>query len=508
MAVLKLLSVTLNKFAWRTDDLFPAVRRPSAGIFLPSALAVVALIFLASPAMSAGAAQQAARAGTAPVTSGKTVAPQQAIDLVNEGNRLLERNDFTAAEAALQRAVQEYPAFAAAHRGLGMALWRQGQLGRAWQELSTVAQLEPESAQAHFELGRLAWHIYSGAAEKAAATAGLSPDDFRSLALSEVEKAASLSPRDFNMRLELSELEVDAGRRKEAQADALGAIPLATSASERSLAHVALARASLATGDQMRAEAEYKKAIEENPASGGAYLGLGQICLLQQNPAEAEKYFQQAVHVSPDLAPAYAALAKLLVDTHQRTEALAMLQKAVALDPEDWQSQYELAKLDMEAGESEAAKNLFTKIIAEQPDFLPAGEQLALMRLRQGDVPGAMARAQTLVARNPRAAEGHRVLALAFWRERQTDASLAECALALNADPQSTSMLALQALELWQTKRRRDAQRVLREVAHRDPSILSAMTFCRLIVCGVADFPLVSDFLHQNRWILEPPDTQ
>ena len=506
MAVLKLLSRTRSKFACRIRSF--CARNWWRRISLPMFVAGLALACLAGVATGLPAFAQAGKVPKTSAAAAKPAPSQQTMELVNQGNGLLDRKDFTGAVAAFQKAIQKDPTFAAAHRGLGIAWWRQGRLGAAWQELGSVARLEPDSAQAHYELGQVAWQIYSGRSDKAAANTGLAPADFRSIALSEIAKASSLEAHDFKIRLALAELELDAGQKDQAQADALGAVALASSAAERSSAHVTLARAWIATGDQMRAQAEYKKAIEEDPSSGTAYLGLGEICLFQQNPAEAEKYFNQAIQASPDLAPAYAALAKLLAGSHQRGEALAMLQKAVALDPEDWQSQFELAKLLMEAGDAARAKDLLTKILAGQPNFLPAGEQLALLSLRQGDVAGAIARAQSLLAHNPRAAEGHRVLALAFWRERQTDASLAECAQALAVDPDSNSMLALQAVELWQTKRRQDARRVLRETAKRDPGILSPVTFCRLIVCGGADIQVVGDFLHQNRWILEPANSQ
>ncbi|HXH48572.1 MAG TPA: tetratricopeptide repeat protein [Terriglobia bacterium] len=459
------------------------------------------------PAMSVGAAQQADNNTAAPQSAASDTPSQQVVALVNDGNGLLERKDYAGAEAAYQKALQVDPAFAAAHRGLGIALWREGALARAWQELSTVARLEPKSAQAHYELGQVAWALYSGPAEGAAAT-GLSADDFRSMALSEVQKATSLSPRDFNMRLELAQIELDAGKAKDAQADALGAISLASSAAERSRAQVALARAYSATGDELRAGAEYRKAIEEDPSSGPAYLGLGQISLSRQDSAGAEKYFNQALRVSPGLGPAYAALARIYLAARQLGQAMGMLKKAVALDPDDWQSEFELGKLLMQFGDAARAKELFTKIVGARPDFLPAGEQLALMHLRQGDVQGAVAQAQALAARNPQAAEGHRVLALAFWRERQTDESLAECAQALAVDPHSTSMQALQAFVLWQTKRRGEARKVLHDVASREPGILSPVTFCREIVCGSSDVLLVGTFLRDNRWILRTPADQ
>jgi tetratricopeptide (TPR) repeat protein len=508
MAVLKSLFAIQNRFSCRNDGLSNMARIYRRLAFRLRWPAGLALVCLACAANGYGAGQQAAApAATTKPAVGKEPS-QQAVELVNQGNGLLDRKDFSRAEAAYQKAIQIDPAFAAAHRGLGLAFWRQRELGQAWQELNTVASLEPESGQAHYELGQLAWSVASGPGGNASATAGLSTQDFRAIALSEIQKAASLEPHNFSMRLDLSEIELEAGQKKEAQADALGAIPLATNASERARAHVALARAYSATGDELRAEGEYKKAIGEEPSSGAAYLGLGQISLSERNPAQAQRYFTQAIQISPGLGSAYAALGQLYIQAHQRGEALQMLQKAVALDPDDWQSQYELGKLLLASGQSARARDLFTKILAGQPDFLPAGEQLALLQLHQGDVQGAMAQGQRLVARNPHAAEGHRVLALVFWRQKQSDASLAECAQALAVDPHSTSMLALQALVLWQTKRRKDARMVLREVARGDPSILSPVTFCRQIVCGSDDVPLVGEFLSRNRWILGPPDAQ
>jgi tetratricopeptide (TPR) repeat protein len=509
MAVLKLLFATRNRFVCRSKAACGIARgfRPKRTHAAVCAALLLACLLVSRSSLGAG--QQAAGSAAAPPPPAAMSVPSpQAMALVSQGSGLLQHNDLAGAVSAFQKAIQDDPSFGAAHRGLGIALWQQGNLSGAWQEMNAVARLEPESARAHYELGRLAGHIASGPAKKAAADTGLSAGDLHEIALSEVQKASSLAPHDFNMRLELSQLELNAGRKKDAQADALGALPLASTAVERAMGHVALARAFSSTGDEMRAEAEYKKAAQENPSGGAAYLGLGEIALFQQNTAQAAQYFNQAVQQAPDYGPAYAALAQLYIHAHRRTEALGMLQKAVALDPGDWQSQYELGKLLMEAGESAKAKELFIKIFAAQPDFLEAGEQLALIHLRQGDVQGATDGAQQLLMRNPQAVEGHRVLALAYWRERQEENSLAECAQALAVDPHSTSMLALQSLVLWQTKRRKDARRVLLEVARSDPSILSPVVFCRQIVCGSADVTLVREFLRENRWILAPPGGQ
>lgn len=486
-------------------------RRPSfqaclAAVLLMLAVPVCEIGYGAVGQQTNSAAPSRPAAHSANKPSSQVGASQQEIELVNQGNELMDRKDYAGAESEYKKALLAYPQFAAAHRGLGIALWRQRKMGRAWQELTKVSRLEPDSAQAHFDLGQLAWEIYNG--NPAASNTGLSSSDYRSIALSEVQKAVLLKPHDFNMRVQLSQMELAAGQQKAAKADAKAAASLGSSAAERASAHVALAQAQFSSGDELNAEAEYKKAIQEDPSIGTAYLGLGQIALFQQHAAQAQQYFTQAIHVSPGLGPAYAALGKLYLQGHQLGEAVMMLRKAVALDPTDWHSRYELGKILMQSGESARAKEMFTKILAARPDFLPAAEQLALMHLRQGDVAGAITQAQALLSRNPQALQGHQVLALAYWRERQFESSLAECAQVLALDPQSISMQALQALELWQTKHHGDARRILRDLARKDPSILSAVTFCRQIVCGSGDVKLVGDFLHDNRWILETPANQ
>lgn len=507
MAGLKSLFMTLSKFTHGISGDLRCARRPRRRFFAGRFRAGLLLAGVAVFGTILGAGQQPESIARAPQPAASAAPSPEALALVNEGNGLLDRNDFAGAETYYQKALETSPDLPAAHRGLGLALWREGALARAWQELSTVARLEPSSGRAHFELGQLAWAIYSGPSEVVTA-AGLTAGDFRSMALSEVQKASALAPQDFNMRLELAEIELEAGKKKEAEADALGSVALASTAAERSQAHVALARAYSATGDELRSEAEFRKAIEENASSGPAYLGLGQISLSQSDPAQAEKYFNQAIHVSPELGAAYAALAMIYVAARQLGQAMGLLKKAVSLDPDDWQSEFELGKLQMRSGDAAGAKELFTKIVAARPDFLPAGAELALMALRQGDAQGAITQAQALAARDPGAAEGHRVLALAYWRERQNDASLAECAQALAVDPHSTSMQALEAFVLWQSKRHGEARRVLQGAATRDPEILSPVTFCREIVCGSSDVLLVGAFLRDNRWILRTPADQ
>lgn len=510
MAVLKSLFTTRGKFASPNDGLSPLVKTPlrfhtcawvAIALFIVCGLSVKPGNILAAKPAADGTALKSQQQSEASATANAQI-------LVEQGNDRLSHKDFAAAEAAFREAIAQDPTLAVAHRGLGLALWEQGNAEAAWKELRLAARLDPGSASAHYVLSQLAWFLYQHPPAQGGGIQGLSPGDYQALALSEAEKAAELDPRNFKMRLNLAELNLAVGRDKQAQSDAAKAIPLASTPVERSNGHVTLARALVSTDEEDAAEAEYKKALKDNPANGMAYLSLGQLRLFQRKPAEAASYFHRAIQVSPDLEPAYVALAELLQKAHDYAEARALFEKAVALNPQDWRARYQLAVLLMEGGQSARAKDMLTRIVAEQEDFLPAREQLALLLLRQGDLEGALAQAQTLIARDPQAEEGHRVMALVRWRERKLDSSLAECALALAANPHSASMLLLQSIELWQEKRKRDAQAAFRQAAQADPDVGSASTFCRLIACDSQDIPLVDEFLKKNRWILYPPGTE
>ncbi|HVA00924.1 MAG TPA: tetratricopeptide repeat protein [Terriglobia bacterium] len=508
MAVLKSLFTSLAKSASLPKGFVSAhKRRPERDAFAlgPWILLLACLIGFGA---GSGSREQSPAAVTPPGTQNQPESSAKAQSLLQQGAEHVVQKDYAGAEAAFREAIEDDPTLAAAHRELGLALWAQGHPAAAWKELRLAARLDPRDANVHYALGKLAWLLYQEPAAREAEIQGLSPDDFQSLALSEIEKAVTLAPGNFKMRLDLAELTLAVGHDKQAQTQAEEAIPLATSHVDRSLAHVTMARALLATGDEDGAQREYQKALAENPKNASAYLNLGQLRLFQHKSMEAANYFRQAIATSPDLQPAYVALAQLLTNAHQPAEARALFEKAVTLDPKDWHTRYEFALLLMDAGQSSRAKDILTGIAAHQEDFLPAREQLALLLLRQGDLTGAQAQAQDLIARNPQAGEGHRVMALVLWRERKIEPSLSECAMALAVDPHSTSMLALQAIALWQEKQKQNAQAAFREAARTDPSIASGSTFCRLIACDSRDIPLVDEFLRKNRWVLNPPEAQ
>lgn len=434
-----------------------------------------------------------------------------AMELTAQGFDLLARKDALTAEAVFRRAIEAQPELGAAHRGRGLALWHLGQARAGLRELTIATRLDPEDAEAHLAVGRLAWALSreSQSAEPAKSSiptgntedrADSPPSAYQALALEELRKALSLRPNDAEIRLNLASAFLEIGRAQDAMAEAAEAVRLKPSASAR----LVLGQAFFAAGEEDKAESEFKGALALDPSSAGARLGLGQLRLRQRRLAEAEEEFRQAVDLAPESAPAYTALAQALIAAGHTEQARGLLEKATALDPADWRSAFQLATLLIESGEASRATNLFQQVSRQSPDFLPAREQLGLDRLRHGDLKAADAEAETLVANHPQAAEGHRLMALVLWRQRDYETSLAECALALDAEPDSAATQALQAIELWQLDRKKEAGAAFGRAAKTQPQLGSAEVFCRLVLCEARDIAAVQDFLRKSRWRITP----
>ncbi|HEV2350707.1 MAG TPA: tetratricopeptide repeat protein [Terriglobia bacterium] len=423
--------------------------------------------------------------------------------LIAQGFEMLSRKDAASAEAAFRKAIEARPEMAAAHRGLGLALWAQGKGNAALRELTLATQLAPDSPDAHIELGRHAWALSAQPDKSKAGSGNRSPSELRALAIQEMNSAAILMPQDAGIYLDLARMELETERSKDALAHAQEATRLAPS---NPTSHVVLGEALLAEKEESEAEAEFKKALDLNPQDSAVHLELGQLRVIQHRFDDAQKEFRLATEVAPSSGAAYAAWAGLLIDTGHKAQARGLLEKAVALDANDWLSRYRLGTLLFEGGETARATAMLQAVTQMRPDFLPAREQLAFGLLRRGDPAGAATIAENLLAQNPHAPEGHHVMALVLWRRRDLEGSLAEGAIAQAAESDSTAMLSLEALELWQLDRKKEARSTFVQAAKAEPHLGTAEVFCRLIFCEARDIGPVEEFLRKNRYAIAPSE--
>jgi tetratricopeptide (TPR) repeat protein len=115
------------------------------------------------------------------------------------------------------------------------------------------------------------------------------------------------------------------------------------------------------------ARREFEAELALNPGDAVPEYEIGQILLASQQTAEAARHFERAAALSPDFPEALEAVAKARMDAQQYAEAIGLLEKVVRLQPANESAHYSLMMAYRNAGRPDDA----------------ARERAALDKLRQ-----------------------------------------------------------------------------------------------------------------------------
>jgi tetratricopeptide (TPR) repeat protein len=230
------------------------------------------------------------------------------------GRRLNDEQRFGEADPLLRQAVELDGDSARIRDEWARALLGSGMPSIAYGELRQFVDSHPNSADAHFLVGRfyVTQHSMERAREalerslslqkdRAEAWAYLAGarDELRDLegALSAARRAVALRPSDSGYRLMLADFLTRTSRTQEAGKEYARAVELAP---ESGLAHRAYAEWLLSShGDAARAEAEARQALAHDPKDARAYLLAGRARALQGNPKGALGELEQAAALDP-----------------------------------------------------------------------------------------------------------------------------------------------------------------------------------------------------------------
>jgi tetratricopeptide (TPR) repeat protein len=258
----------------------------------------------------------------------------------------------------------------------GLKALDEGRYQAAAQAFLKAIEAEPQDYGAHFNLA-LAYSMLGKDAE----------------GIAEYRKTLELKPG-------LYEAELNAGillLRQKNPADALPLLAHAVEQKPNEFRPVSyLAEAQLDTGALETAEAGYRRALELDPKSAPAELGLAQALARQQKLAEAAPHFEQAAHLDPryhdrllELASLYdkaghaaeaAAIyrefpqnadaqrrvAQLMLETKQYAEAIPRLEAAYQAGPNQ-ANRVALGKAYVSARQLEKATPLLEQAVAAEP---------------------------------------------------------------------------------------------------------------------------------------------
>ncbi|KVW92209.1 tetratricopeptide repeat protein [Thiobacillus denitrificans] len=252
-------------------------------------------------------------------STGKAQPRPQQIDKLGA---FYKQRRFIEAEALARALTARFPRHGFCWKVLGAAIMAQGQHEQALLPMQTAAQLWPEDAETHGNLGIVLKAIgrlaeaeasYRRALEIAPAYAeahnnlGVMCKGQGRLIEAEVHYRRALEIKlDFiEAHSNLGNALKDLGRLAQAEASYRRALEIAPAYVE---GHNNLGVLLQEQGRLMEAEASYRQALEINPAYGDGYNNLGNALQVQGRLMEAEASFRRALQISPDDAVSHSSL--------------------------------------------------------------------------------------------------------------------------------------------------------------------------------------------------------
>ncbi len=235
-------------------------------------------------------------------------------DLLDEARRDIDKNDFEAAIAPLQKVIADQPEFAYAHFQLAYVYTALKRTKEARAEYERTIALDPKMSEAYLNLGMLLLDNREDAA-----------------AVAPLRKAVDLLPAQSRPRYLLA---------------------------------VALDR----SGDRASAAESFEALLHLDPNDITAIDYLGWAALRAGRPAEAEARFRRAVEVQPSGPGEHRGLAQSL-EAQKKPEAVTAYRDYLALAPSDSEARGRLIRLLMDQGENDAALAELDRMDAGKPSL-------------------------------------------------------------------------------------------------------------------------------------------
>ena len=299
-------------------------------------------------------------------------------ELLEEARAAVDRNDFQAAVAPLQKFIAEKDDFAYAHFQLGYVYTALKQSKEARAEYEKAISLDPKMSEAQLNLGILLVESDPGAA------------------VAPLSKAVDLLPTQSRPRF------------------LLGA------AQERS-------------GDFKSAAQSFESALALDPKDLDTTLHLAQLYLNQKRSADAERKFRASLELQPNLPAALLGLAQSL-DLQKKPEATEAYQNYLKTQPNDPAAKENLARSLVAKDQFDAAEALLGP---EQPGVTPSIDSLKLradIQIGQKRWDAAVATLKQAVTLSPQDAKLHGGLGRVYLQLRDFKNAEIELKNALRID--------------------------------------------------------------------------
>ncbi|MFO1407112.1 MAG: tetratricopeptide repeat protein [Steroidobacteraceae bacterium] len=288
----------------------------------------------------------------------------------------------------LEQAIRGAPDFHQARMVLGLAQLQQGNFALAENELQRVVQVAPDNVEARQLLAEA--QLRQGHVDAAATV---------------LEPALQAAARQgLPSVLDLGRLEAAAGRgdvARQAFEQALESDP------KSGAAYLGLASLAESQGDVDAARGWLERWRAADPAVAQPRLLLARGAFRGRDPTAGHAMLAEAVAAEPGSATVAGAAGFVLMEGHLYDEALGQFRRAATLDPRDPVYPLQAARAQLALGQSSAARQSLERSLVLKPDWVPAVLLLMQVDLRERRVQSALARAVGLQKSPDSAAIGY-----------------------------------------------------------------------------------------------------
>jgi predicted Zn-dependent protease len=312
--------------------------------------ALIVLMFASVAGFGQNSAQSQEQQAPAAVSAASS--PQSISDEVAEAEAAIVKSDWKAAATRLDSWLTTHPADARALFDAGYVADEQNRLIDAAGLYRRAVEANPQSFEAHVELGLLLarQNEFSDARLELAAASRLDPGVAGAGAKARVWRALAQIDRTDDP--------------SQASEDLLEALKLSPETPEDTLLAAELAEKS---GQLVAAEAAYRRVLATDPKSAPANSGLAHLMIRRKQYPEAETLLRAALAQSPD-DPALTAQLAAALAAQDKAEALPLLQKLHVAYPKDAAITRMTAEVLAEAGDAAGSDKLYAGLLMATPD--------------------------------------------------------------------------------------------------------------------------------------------
>jgi predicted Zn-dependent protease len=335
-------------------------------------------------------------------------APQPVSEQVAQAEAAIVAADWKTAQAKLDPWLAAHPIDARALFDAGYVADAQNRLDAAASLYRRAVEANPQSFEAHVELGVLLarQNKFSEARPELAAATKLDPG----------EAGVAAKARAWRALAELDR----AADPAQASVDLLEALKLTPETPEDTLLAASLADQS---GQFDAAEKSYRSVLAKDPKSAAANAGLAHLLIARKQYPEAETLLRAALESAPG-DPALTAQLATVLAAQDKAEALPLLQKLHEAHPKDAAITQMLAEVLAVAGDDSGSDHLYLALLAatpEDPALLVAHGQNLIRQLKYAEAFATFDKATRLAPAN---ADGWSGLAFAASKTNQPSVTL------------------------------------------------------------------------------------